>query len=150
MWEINEDYTNSSRDEISATGRSRVSGAQSVKVLEIPNTNFLHFLGVRCSRNEWCQLRGRKFFHVTKTNYALYKLGLTQIFLAMYDKWACIHEFNITPYKFWPSLILRFGNIVCVVGTGTTCTTNVLGRNYHLGHIYIILIIANKRTKQTH
>ena len=86
MWEINENYTNSSHDEISATGRSRVSGAQSVKVLEIPNTNFLHFLGVRCSRSERCQVRRRKFFHVTKTNHALYKLGLTQIFLALYDK----------------------------------------------------------------
>ena len=43
-------------------------------------------------------------------------------FLEMYGKWACIHEFSITQSKFQPSLILRFGKRVHVLGIGTTYT----------------------------
>jgi hypothetical protein len=76
---------------VSQSQRSRVSGVQSIKVLEFLNANSLHFLNVRrCLSSEWHRLRRRRrksLFKLTKTNYALYNhLGITLF--------SCYHMFR--------------------------------------------------------
>lgn len=109
---------------ISATIRSRVLES---KVLESLNASSLQFLSIRrCLRHEWCRLNRRKRrspFELTKTNYELYKhLRTCTDFPELYDKWAYIHEVSITQWTLQPSLIFRFGTIVCVLRINTTHT----------------------------
>jgi hypothetical protein len=40
----------------------------------------------------------------------------------MYGIRSCVHEFSTTKYKTQPSLIWRFGKVVCVSGNHTTPT----------------------------